>query len=355
MTISRASLRDIPLSFASVSVGKSTSPLESKLSAISRSRFQAIELGFPDLLSFASSFHKKDIAEDDYDSLCSAGEEVKKLCEKHNLGIMMLQPFANFEGWEKNSKEREDALTRAKGWIRIMQAVGTDMLQVGSSDSPNMSTSKTDLAADLAALADFLAPHSFRLAYENWCWATVAPTWQDVWSIVQLADRPNIGLCLDTFQTAAGEYGDPTTNSGLISHLGPLQKLALSYAYSLSLLTKTVPAEKIYVLQISDVYRPPVPFDDKTIDGLRPRGRWSHDFRPCLYQGGFLTKQCVEFAKAVLGTGARCWFSVEVFDSGEKGDGKGGMGCEDEESMRGFCEGALGSVKRLLDECADTA
>ncbi|KAL2072632.1 hypothetical protein VTL71DRAFT_11975 [Oculimacula yallundae] len=355
MTISRASLNDIPLSFASVSVGTSSSPLETKLSAISKSQFQAIELGFPDLVSFASSFHKKEMAEDDYDGLCSAGEEVKKLCKKHNLGIMMLQPFANFEGWEKGSKEREDAFDRARGWIRIMQAVGTDMLQVGSSDTPNISTSKEYLAADLADLADLLAPHNFRLAYENWCWATVAPTWSDVWSIVKLANRPNIGLCLDTFQTAAYEYGDPTTSSGLISHLGPLQKVALSYAHSLSLLTATVPAEKIYVLQISDVYRPPVPFEDKVVEGLRPRGRWSHDFRPCLYQGGILTRQCVEFARAVLGTGSSCWFSVEVFDGGENGDGKGkcGMGVEGEEEMGSFCGEAMGSVGRLLDECAD--
>ncbi|KAG4424805.1 hypothetical protein IFR04_002153, partial [Cadophora malorum] len=320
MSISRSSLNGISLSFATVSVGSSSSPLEPKLSAISKSKFSAIELGFPDLLSFASTFHKKEIAEDDYDSLCSAGEQVKQLCEKYSLGIMMLQPFANFEGWEKGSKEREDACERAKGWIRIMKAVGTDMLQkskqVGSTDSPNINTSKEHLAADLASLADLLVPHNFRLAYENWCWATVAPTWSDVWSIVQLADRPNIGLCLDTFQTAAGEYGDPTTNSGLISHLGPLQKLALSYEHSLKTLSATVPAEKIYVLQISDVYKPPVPFEDKAIDGLRPRGRWSHDFRPLLWEGGLLTKQCVEFTRAVLGAGARanCWFSVEVFD-----------------------------------------
>lgn len=130
MSISRFSLNGIPLSFATVSVGNSSSPLESKLSAISKSKFSGIELGFPDLLSFASTFHKKEIAEDDYDNLCSAGQQVKQLCEKYNLSIMMLQPFANFEGWGKGSKERDEAFERAKGWIRIMKAVGTDMLQV---------------------------------------------------------------------------------------------------------------------------------------------------------------------------------------------------------------------------------
>jgi len=41
---------------------------------------------------------------------------------------MMLQPFANFEGWSEGSKERKEAFERAKGWIKIMQVVGTDLL-----------------------------------------------------------------------------------------------------------------------------------------------------------------------------------------------------------------------------------
>ncbi|RAL63035.1 hypothetical protein DID88_004120 [Monilinia fructigena] len=202
MNISPESLTKIPASFATVSVGTTSTPLSSKLSAISSAGFTAIELGFPDLLSFASTFYKKEIIENDYDSLCAAGSEVKKLCEKNNLGIMMLQPFSNFEGWPEGSDERKDAFERAKGWIRIMGAI-----------------SKV-LAGDLRELADLLAEHNYRLAYENWCWATHAPTWREVWQIVQLVNRPNIGLCLDTFQTAGGEYGDPSTSSGLISHLG---------------------------------------------------------------------------------------------------------------------------------------
>jgi sugar phosphate isomerase/epimerase len=130
MSLSRPSLDSTPLSFASVSVGTPDGPLEEKLNAISSAGFQAIELGFPDLLSFAQDFHKKEIKEDDYENLCSAGREVKTLCKKHKLSIMMLQPFSNFEGRAPGSQEREDAFKRARGWIEIMHAVGTDMLQV---------------------------------------------------------------------------------------------------------------------------------------------------------------------------------------------------------------------------------
>lgn len=131
MSISRSSLSSIPTSFATVSLGTPDDPLPSKLQIIASAGFQAIELGFPDLLSFASSYHKKTIEENDYTNLCSAGVEVKKLCEQYGLKISMLQPFANFEGWPEGSEERHEAFGRAQGWIGIMDAVGTEMLQVG--------------------------------------------------------------------------------------------------------------------------------------------------------------------------------------------------------------------------------
>lgn len=79
--------------------------------------------------------------------------------------------------------------------------------------------------------------------------------------------------------------------------------------------------------------------------GLRPRGRWSHDFRPVPFDGGYLP--VVDVAKAVLRTGTRCWFSMEVFDGGA--DGKGGMKYDLEE----FAKKAMGSHKKLIDACAN--
>lgn len=137
MAISRASLDSIPTSFASVSLGTPNDPFPDKLKAISAAGFQAIELGFPDLVSFASLHHKREIKEDDYESLCSAGVAVRKLCAAKKLEIVMLQSFSNFEGWREGSKERAEAFERAKGWIKIMQAVGTSMLQVCTFSSLN--------------------------------------------------------------------------------------------------------------------------------------------------------------------------------------------------------------------------
>jgi sugar phosphate isomerase/epimerase len=128
--ITSKSLDQIPRCFASCSIGETEDSLPSRLHALSTAGFTQIELSFPDLRAFATQNLGKEVKEDDYDSLCQAGREVKKICEKEKLEIFILQPFANFEGWAEGSKERKDAFERAEGWIRIMKAIGTKMLQV---------------------------------------------------------------------------------------------------------------------------------------------------------------------------------------------------------------------------------
>lgn len=125
------SLQKVPLSYASCSIGWSQADtLPGKLEAISNAGFQGIELAFPDIIDFASRSLGHSVAPENYAELVHAAPEIRKLCETNKLKIMMLQPFANFEGWPKGSIEREDAFARANGWIEIMHVVGTDMLQV---------------------------------------------------------------------------------------------------------------------------------------------------------------------------------------------------------------------------------
>ncbi|KAK4694070.1 hypothetical protein P7C71_g3447, partial [Lecanoromycetidae sp. Uapishka_2] len=346
MSVSKESLTSVPTCYATVSVGTPKHPLDKKLQAIASAGFRGIELGFPDLLSFASRNLGRDVGPQEFDVLCNAGLEVKDMCKKLSLEIVMLQPFANFEGWKPQSAERKDAFKRAKGWIKIMEAIGTDMLQVGSTDAP-VPTSRDVAVSDLKELADLLAPHKFRLAYENWCWSTHAPDWKDVWEIVKRVDRANVGLCLDTFQTAGGEWADPTTKSGMLEGKGDQETLDKKYHESLKELATTVPPEKIYILQVSDAYKPMQPLDSEPNEnGLRARGRWSSCLRPVPFDGGYLP--VIGFAKAVLQTGFRGWFSIEVFDGGPDG--------QDEEwkDMPAFTKKAMQSHKRLLQEAADT-
>ncbi|MCJ1280398.1 hypothetical protein MMC21_008226 [Puttea exsequens] len=345
MSLLPSSLSKIPTCYATVSIGTPFTPLPSKLHLIAAAGFQGIELGFPDLLSFASHNLGRDVGPQEFDILCKAGEEVKTLCEETGLKVVMLQPFANFEGWEPQSGEREDAFGRAKGWIRIMEAVGTDMLQVGSTDA-EIPVDRHSAIADLKELADLLSFHGFRLAYENWCWSTHAPDWKDVWEIVKGVDRSNVGLCLDTFQTAGGEWADPTTKSGLLEGEGSKEAMEKKFHASLQDLARIIPSEKIYILQISDAYKPKQPLDPEPDEsGMKPRGRWSSSLRPVPFDGGYLP--VVDVAKAVLQTGFRGWFSMEVFDGGPDG--------RDHEwrDMEGYAMKAMRSHERLLQEAAN--
>lgn len=345
MTLDYASLTTIPISYASCSLGTPSNPppILERLDAISAANFSAIELSFPDILSYGETILGHSPDPKNYDELVEVASAIKEECGKRKLGIMMLQPFANFEAWKEESDGRKDAWERAHGWVRIMEAAGTDMLQVGSTDTPLENLDLNKVVPDLRELCDMLKPHGFKVAYENWCWSSHAPDWKDVWRIVQEVDRDNIGLCLDTFQTAGGEWADPTTESGLLEDVSKIE-LIHRFSKSLEELSKTIPKEKIYLLQISDAYQVPEPLSKEPDEqGLRPRGRWSHDFRPLPYNGGHLP--VVDVTTAVLRTGFRGWFSYEVFDGGSKGDAK-------EQDIVAYAQTAASVHARLLADAA---
>jgi sugar phosphate isomerase/epimerase len=219
-------------------------------------------------------------------------------------------------------------------------------MQVGSSDSPadKIGNDTDRFVRDLQQLADVLAEKNFRMCYENWCWSTHAPTWSKVWDIVKKVDRPNVGLCLDTFQTAGSEWGDPTTESGLIEGLSEAE-LEAKFQRSMEDLSRTIPKDKIYLLQISDAYKVIPPLSREPDEsGLRPRGRWSHDYRPLPFDGGYLP--IVDVARAVLKTGFRSWVSYEVFDSGSDGKGR-------EYDLSDFTTAANEAHEKLMAACAE--
>ncbi|KAJ5495877.1 hypothetical protein N7539_000993 [Penicillium diatomitis] len=343
-SITASSLQQIPLSYASCSIGCGASDtLPRRLEAIGKAGFTAIELSFPDILDYAGQLNGYEVPPDDYEELAKVTRQIYADCKANGVTVMMLQPFANFEGWPKDSRERKEAFERANGWMKIMEAAGTDMLQVGSTDSPagKISTDRAQIVSDLRELGSMLAKNNFRLAYENWCWSTHAPSWKDVWEIVRDVDMPNVGLCLDTFQTAGSEWADPTCSSGLIENAsaGTVQQ---RFARSMEELAQTVPAEKIYLLQISDAYKVSPPLENKDVKGLRPRAQWSHDYRPMPYDGGYLP--IMDVAKAVLKTGFRGWFSMEIFDAGPQGKGK-------KYEMEPFAKKAMENMQKLLKEC----
>ncbi len=178
------------------------------------------------------------------------------------------------------------------------------------------SSSTGELAADFAKLADIFATKGHRVAYENRCWSPGVRTWKVAWEVVKRADRPNLGLCLDTFQIVGGEFGDPTTASGLVEHISRAE-LETRWRASLRELSMHVPPEKIFVLQISDAYKMDPPFRCPTIC-QQPRSKWNDNHRALPLDGGYLPVHDV--VRATLNTGYRSWLSIEVTDPAEGTD-----------------------------------
>lgn len=124
-----------------------------------------------------------------------------------------------------------------------------------------------------------------------------------MWDICKKVDRPNFGLCLDTFQSAGGEWADPTIESGLVEDSRNAEQVEKDWKTLCAKLARAIPKDKILFLQISDAYRMQPPLANQADDkGMRPRARWSAAYRPLPYQGYL---PCVDFARAVLQTGFR--------------------------------------------------
>ena len=119
----------------------------------------------------------------------------------------------------------------------VKQELGCKMLQVGSSDDPDSSSDFEIIAKDLRRLADLAAqqdpPIQMSVNLCIHCLSTLTyngsvrtrcglgvrmctyhlsgfqiarqrlrcrNTWEHTWEICKRVDRPNLGLCLDTFQ-----------------------------------------------------------------------------------------------------------------------------------------------------------
>lgn len=173
--------------------------------------------------------------------------------------------------------------------------------------------------------------------------STHAPNWKQAWKLIEAVDRDNIGYNPDSFQIAGAEWADPTAQDGLVEAASDSERNK-RFEASLEELATTIPGDKIYFYQISDAYRVQPPLEKKTIDGLRPRGRWSGAYRPVPYSDGYLPVEQV--TRAVLRTGFRGIFSLEVFDGGKEGKGK-------EVDFGEFAQDAMLSVQKLLDAVAE--
>lgn len=183
--------------------------LEHKLTMAAKHGMQGIELFYEDLCDAASSQSPS--------ALLAAAHYVRDLCTSLNLDIICLQPFMHYEGLRDRQRHAE-RVEEMKLWIELAKVLDTDIIQVPSSflSKDEISDDINLIVSDLREIADLGAQQNppMRFAYESLCWGTYTDKWEACWDVVQRVDRPNFGVCLDTYNILGRIYADPTALSG---------------------------------------------------------------------------------------------------------------------------------------------
>jgi 4-hydroxyphenylpyruvate dioxygenase len=229
--------------------------LEEKLEAAAEAGFDGVELFENDLV--ASPL---------------APAEVRRRTEELGLRIDLYQPFRDLEGVPEPTFARN--LRRAEHKLDVMEELGADTILVCSSVSAEAADDDALAARQLAELADRAARRGMRVAYEALAWGRHVSTYDHAWRIVEAADHPALGICLDSFHILSRDT-DPAA-------------------------IEDIPGERIFFLQLADA---PVLHMDVL--------QWSRHHRCFPWQGGF---DLVAFTRHVLAAGYDGPLSLEVFN-----------------------------------------
>ena len=229
--------------------------LVDKLHACAEAGFDGVEIFEPDLVASPAS-----------------PEEIAALAQRLGLSIDLYQPFRDAEGVTED--EFAEVLRRARAKFGLMERLGADTLLVCS----NVGTATVDddqVSADqLRRLGDEAAAHGIRLAYEALAWGKYVDDYRRAWRIVELADHPAVGTCLDSFHILSRGH-DPVA-------------------------IEEIPGDKIFFLQLADA-------PALTMDVLS----WSRHHRLFPGEGSF---DLPAFLEHVLRAGYSGPISLEVFN-----------------------------------------
>ncbi|KAL1865793.1 hypothetical protein VTK73DRAFT_5064 [Phialemonium thermophilum] len=287
--------------------------LDYKIEQAAKAGFKGIEIFYEDL-----EYAARKIAGNDHptpEQLLEAASHVHDVTERVGLKIIGMQPFLFYDGLLDRA-EHQRLLDKMKLWLRIVKQLDTDTIQIPANFLPAEQVSEDfDLiASDLRELADLgLAENPpVRFAYENLCWSTRVDSWEKLWDVVQRVDRPNFGVCLDTFNIAGLVWADPASPTGKTPNAdADLQD-------SLERLVQTIDVAKVFYIQVVDAERlssPLVAGHPFHVDGNPPRMNWSRNARTFLYEedrGAYLPVEDV--AKAIIfGLGYKGYVSMELF------------------------------------------
>ncbi|MEI5519284.1 TIM barrel protein [Streptomyces brasiliscabiei] len=239
-------------SIATVSLSGS---LTEKLTAAARAGFDGVEIFENDLLASPLT-----------------PEEIRARCADLGLSIDLYQPMRDIEAVP--AEVFEGNLRRARHKFELMGRLGCDTVLVCSSVHPRAEDDDALAAYHLRQLAALAQEFGVRVAYEALAWGRHVSTYDHAWRIVEAADHPALGTCLDSFHILA-RGSDP---KGI----------------------EDIPGEKIFFLQLADA---PL----MAMDVLQ----WSRHYRCFPGQGGF---DVTGLVKHVMTAGYDGPLSLEVFN-----------------------------------------
>jgi 4-hydroxyphenylpyruvate dioxygenase len=229
--------------------------LAEKLHACAAAGFDGVEIFEPDLVAAPES-----------------PEEVRALADRLGLTLDLYQPMRDVEG--VTEELFADVLRRAEAKFALMQRLGMDLVLCCS----NVATATVDddevSAGQLRRLGDLAQRYGVRIAYEALAWGRYVDDYRRAWRIVELADHPAVGTCLDSFHVLSKGH-DPAD-------------------------IEKIPGERIFFLQLADA--PAMQLDVLS---------WSRHHRLFPGEGDFALRR---FVSHVVRAGYTGPFSLEVFN-----------------------------------------
>lgn len=307
------------LAISSMSLGRCFAghALNHRLDMAQKYGYEGIELFYEDLAYLAERLSAEDAACGPSDAAqMAAARQIESMCRDRGLQIICLQPFAHYEGLV-DREEHERRMEKLELWVRLARVLKTDLIQIPANFLPaEFVTDDTDLiVADLRKVADFGLAQSppVRFAYESLCWSTRIDTWEACWDVVKRVDRPNFGMCLDTFNIAGRIYADPASPTGRV----PGAEQAVRE--SMRRLVAEVDVSKVFYVQVVDAERLQSPLVEGHAfysPGQPARMSWSRNCR-LFYgereRGAYLPVK--DIASAFFhGLGYEGWVSLELFN-----------------------------------------
>jgi 4-hydroxyphenylpyruvate dioxygenase len=219
-----------------------------------------------------SGFDGVEIFEQDLVVSPHSPEQIRRRGDELGLSFDLYQPFRDLDGVAE--EVFEDNLRRLESKFRLMKRLGIDMILICSNVGSATVDDDQVCADQLRRAGDLAQSYGIRLAYEALAWGRFVYTYRHAHRIVELADHPNVGTCLDSFHILS-RGDDP---SGIAD----------------------IPGEKIFFVQLADAPR-------RDLDLLS----WSRHHRVFPGEGDF---DLVEFLRLLTVAGYDGPVSLEIFN-----------------------------------------